>query len=204
MDPHFPFDLVTIASSAGGVDALSRVVSALPAEFPAAVLAVHHLCRDRSSGLAAILGRCTPMPVRFASDGDPIVRGTITLAPPDRHLVVAPKGGLRLTCTERQNYSRPSADPLMISAAFHYGRRLLSVILTGANRDGASGAWAVSYAGGMVIVQDAETSAFPEMPQAAVDLGAAQYVLPLDTIGAAITALVCRPGVEQFFRRAAG
>lgn len=197
-----PFDVVAIASSAGGVDALSRVVSDFPADFPAAVVVTHHLYRHGTSQLASILGRQTAMPVSFASDGDVLTPGTITVAPADHHLVVDEGGIIRLTQTARLNFSRPSADPLFISVAFRYGARALAVVLTGANGDGASGAWAVSYAGGMVIVQDTASCAFAEMPQAAVDIGAADYVLPLDTIGSAVTALVCRPGVARFFRRA--
>lgn len=197
-----PFEIVAIASSAGGVEALSRVLGDLPAGLPAAVVVAQHLRPDRPSALASVLARRTPLPVRFAEDGDTIADGTITLAPPDHHLVVGSDGLLRLTRTAHVNFSRPS-DPLFISAAFHYGPRAMGVVLSGSNRDGAAGAWAISYGGGMVLVQDAATCTFPQMPRAALELGAAHYVLPLDVIGSAIGALVCRPGVAPFFRRRA-
>lgn len=197
---HPPFDVVAIGSSAGGVEALSRVVADLPAGFPAAVVAVHHLYRHGQSALAAILGRVTPLPVSFARDGETLSPGRITIAPADCHLAVDRGGVVRLTRTPRLNFSRPAVDPLFISVAFQFGVRALGVVLTGANGDGGAGAWAIRYAGGMVLVQDTATAAFPEMPQAALSLGAPNYVLPLELIGPAIGALVCRPGVEAMFR----
>lgn len=199
-----PFDIVAIGSSAGGVEALSRVVSALPEDFPAAVVIVHHLYRHGQSALAAILGRLTPLPVSFARDGETLHPGSIAIAPADLHLVVGEGAVVRLTRTARLNFSRPAVDPLFISVAFQFGARALGVVLTGANGDGGVGAWAIRYAGGMVLVQDTSTAAYPEMPQAALSLGAPNYVLPLELIGPAISALVCRPGVEAVFRSQAG
>ncbi|HEX6085375.1 MAG TPA: chemotaxis protein CheB [Thermoanaerobaculia bacterium] len=185
------FDIVAIGSSAGGVEALSRVLSALPADFPAAVVAVHHLSRHNTSVLADVLGRCTSLPVRFAHEDDPLIPGTVLLAPADRHLAIHPDGMLRLTRTARLNFSRPAVDPLLVSVAFQYGPRALGVILTGANGDGGVGAWAIHYTGGVVIVQDTATSLFPQMPESAMSLGAASVMLPLEAIGPAIRELVC-------------
>lgn len=186
-----PFDIVAIGSSAGGVAALSRVLAELPADFPAAVVAVHHLYRHKTSVLADVLGRCTRLPVRFAREADTLLPGTVTLAPADRHLAVYPDGVLRLTRTARLNFSRPAVDPFLVSVAFQYGPRALGVLLTGANGDGGVGAWAIHYTGGLVLVQDTATSLFPQMPESAMSLGAASVMLPLEAIGPMIRDLVC-------------
>jgi two-component system, chemotaxis family, protein-glutamate methylesterase/glutaminase len=108
---------IAIAASAGGLDALIRILSLLPADFPAAIVIVLHLQPDRESQLAPILRRRCHLDVQEASDGDVLMPSTVFVAPPDRHLVIRPGGVLALTDTPQRAYSRPSAEPLFESLA---------------------------------------------------------------------------------------
>lgn len=196
--PRFPgaaFDVVAIATSAGGLRALRVVLSALPADFPAAVLIVQHLDPRHRSLLAEILSRCTPLRVKQAEEGDHLRPGVVYIAAPDRHLLVKPDGTLSLAELELVHFLRPSADLLFESAAGSYRDRVVAVVLTGSGSDGAMGAQAVKKVGGTVIVQDEATSEFYGMPGAAVEAGAVDVQLPLAEVGPALAALVVRGAV---------
>jgi two-component system chemotaxis response regulator CheB len=119
--------------------------------------------------------------VREAGDKEPIEPGAVYLAPPDYHMLVDP-GGFALSIEEHVQHSRPSIDVLFESAADTLGERVIGVILTGANADGACGLGRVKRRGGVTIVQDPETAAKRVMPDAAIATGAADHVTPLDAI----------------------
>jgi two-component system chemotaxis response regulator CheB len=127
--------------------------------------------------------------VREAGDKDSIQPGRVYLAPPDYHLLVEPEG-FALSTDEAVQYSRPSIDVLFDSAADTYGDRLIGVLLTGANEDGAYGLRRVRRRGGVTIVQDPETAERRTMPDAAIAAGAADLVLPLDGIAPKLAELV--------------
>ena len=158
------YDLVVVGSSAGGIEALSLLVSTLPADFPAALVLGQHLGPDRPSHLADILARQSVLPVHTVAEGaaELLAAGTIYIIPPDRdaeiidHTVV-----LRTQFTGRP---KPSIDLLLASAAHAYGERLIAVILTGTGSDGAVGAQAVKAAGGMVIIENPDTASYSSMP----------------------------------------
>jgi two-component system chemotaxis response regulator CheB len=122
------------------------------------------------------------VPVREVDDKEPIVPGTVYFAPPDYHLLVDRGPALALSTDELVNYSRPAIDVLFESAADFYGQSLGGIILTGANADGAAGLAAVRREGGVTIVQQPDTAASSMMPQAALDTGPVDFVLPLDGI----------------------
>jgi two-component system, chemotaxis family, protein-glutamate methylesterase/glutaminase len=188
---HEPaFDIVALASSAGGVHALTQVLGSLPATFPAIVVVVQHLDPRHRSLMPQIFGRHSNLPVFEAADGAELEPGKVYLAPPDRHLLVNRDATLSLTQTELVNFVRPSADLLFESVAAAYGDRAIAVVLTGAGKDGSMGVTAIKKRGGTVIVQDEATSEFFGMPSAAIRTGAVDFVLAIDEIPPALATLV--------------
>jgi len=189
-DGHSAFDVVAVASSAGGLAALSTLLSTLPGDLPASLLVVQHLDPRHRSLMAAILNRRTKLVVREAEHGETIARGTVYTAPPDHHLLAGADGILSLRQTERVHFVRPSADLLFESVAASYRERAIAVVLTGSGVDGAMGVRAIKEMGGTVIAQNEETSAFFSMPNAAIGTGGVDFVLPLDEIAPALVSLV--------------
>lgn len=185
-----PYGIVTIAASAGGVTALGRVLGSLPPGFPVPVVIVQHLDPRHETILAEVLGRRTKLPVRLARHGERAEPGTATIAPPDHHLLLGEDGTLTLTSSALVHFVRPSADLLFESVAGSYGSRAIACVLTGTGRDGAMGASAVKSRGGTVIAQDPALAEFSGMPEAAVETGAVDYILPLDEIASVIRGLV--------------
>ena len=183
------FDVVVIATSAGGLAALTVVLAGLPADFPAAVVVVQHLDPKHRSMMSEILGRKTLMPVTEAKTGEVIGGGRVYLGPPDEHLLVQ-DGRLQLTHEAPVHFLRPSADLLFESAAESYGARVVAVVLTGTGSDGTDGARAIKEAGGIVIAQDEATSQFFGMPGAAAKGVKVDYVLPLGQIAPKLIELV--------------
>ena len=179
-------EAVAFVASAGGVQALTALLSALPPHLDAALIVLLHLLPDHRSHLAAILGRKTELRVKEAEDGDRLEAGCVYVAPPDVHLYVEAGGTLALRDGPAVNHLRPSGDVLLSSLAEACGGRCLAVVLTGLGRDGTAGAEAVKKAGGRVIAQDAATAEFPAMPQAAIAAGVVDQVLPLDEIAPAV------------------
>jgi two-component system chemotaxis response regulator CheB len=182
-------DAIVIGTSAGGVDALSVLLPALPAGLRAAVLIVLHLPRDRPSVLVDVFAPKCRLPVREAEDKQPIERGVVYFAPSDYHLLVDTGPRIALSADEPVNFSRPSIDVLFESAADIYGARLLGVILTGASHDGALGLETVRRAGGVTIVQAPDSAQVPLMAAAALERGPVDQVLSLDQIADLLHAL---------------
>lgn len=174
-------EAVVVGASAGGIEALTVLLRALPVDFTAAMLIVQHLSRGRESRLREIFASKCVLPVRDASDKMRIKHGHVYLAPSDYHLLVDDEDGpqLALSIDEPVHFSRPSIDVLFESAADVYQHRLMGVVLTGANSDGAQGLDAIRHAGGVTVVQDPETAAYPAMPAAALSLGRPDFVLSL-------------------------
>jgi two-component system chemotaxis response regulator CheB len=185
-------DIVTIGASAGGVEALMTIARTLPADLQAAVFIVLHMPPDGFSVLPTLLRRVGPLPASHPTDGDPIRRGQIYVAPPDHHLTLH-DGHVRLVRGPRENRSRPSVDPLMRSAAQHYGPRAIGVILSGSLDDGTAGLLALKRRGGVAIVQDPKDALFPGMPASAMSVVKVDHCLPLSSIGPTIARLVTEP-----------
>src|SRR6185369_13898660 len=142
-----PQDIVVIGASAGGIEALRVLVGALPADLPASIFAVLHTSPQAPGMLAEILDHAGRLSARSARDGEPIRRGTIYVAPPDRHLLIEPNL-VRVTRGPKENRFPPAIDPLFRSAAQTYGPRTIGVILTGYLDDGSAGLWTVKQLGG--------------------------------------------------------
>jgi two-component system chemotaxis response regulator CheB len=191
-----PFDVVVIGASAGGVEALHTLVNALPFPLPVAVLIVQHLDPRHKSVLAFLLGRHTRIPVKQAAQDEPIHAGTIYIAPPDMHLLVA-NGRVELSHSRLVHFTRPSIDLLFESVAGAYGERAIGIILTGSGIDGATGVRAIKRMGGTTIAQEVKSAAHAGMPQAAQATGCIDYTLPLDEIGPALVELITPGGTEQ-------
>lgn len=172
-------EAIAIGASAGGVEALGALLPRLPADFRPAVFVVLHVVPDRDSLLARIFGDRCVLPVTEANDKEPIQGGKIYFAPPDYHLQVEPDRTWSLSVDEAVNYSRPSIDVLFESAALTYGEKLLGILLTGANHDGAQGLAAIKAAAGVTWAQDPATAFCDAMPRSAVELGAVDHLLTL-------------------------
>jgi two-component system chemotaxis response regulator CheB len=198
---HHPrFGIVVIGASLGGLEALRRLLSPLPAEFPAPIVVVRHVrCGQSGCVVEMLLGGHTLLGVKEAEAGDLLRPGTVYLAPPCKHLLVESGGTLALSEAPKVNLVRPSADVLFRSAADAYGQRALAVVLTGSLGDGAAGVRAVKGAGGTVLAQDEATSEAFGMPSAAIGTGCVDFVLPLGTISAALTSLVMVRGGAHLF-----
>ena len=192
--PAGRFDIVAVAASAGGVQALSAFVRALPADFPVPVLIVQHLDPRHDTMIADILDRRCVLRVKLAEDRELAERGTVYIAPPDHHLVVGDGGTLALSSGPRTHFVRPAADVLFESVARAYGARAIACVLTGTGRDGAEGAQEVRSRGGAVIVENPETAQFTGMPNAAVEAGKVDLVLPLAEIPPAVNELLAANG----------
>jgi two-component system chemotaxis response regulator CheB len=177
-------DGIVIGGSAGAVEALESLLPALPAWFPAAVFIVLHLPRDRPSMLAEVFAAKCALPVEEAEDKAPVRPGTVYFAPPDYHLLIEQGRCLALSVDDPVNLSRPSVDVLFESAADVYGSSLMGIILSGASADGAAGLVAVRAAGGLTVVQEPASAAFPLMTTSALERCPVDYVLPLAEIAA--------------------
>ena len=156
--------LVVVGSSAGGIEALSVLVSSLPANFPAPIVLAQHLDPRQRSSLGSILQRRTALPVQTVAAHTPLRAGEVYVVPENRHVTL--KEGFIETQEDHLGRPRPSLNLLLSSAAEAYGERLIAVILTGSGSDGALGAVEVKRAGGIVIIQNPETARYPSMPLA--------------------------------------
>jgi two-component system chemotaxis response regulator CheB len=174
--------LIVVGASAGGVEALSRLVATLPADLPAAVAIVLHVAPEGTSVLPDILDRSGELDVRSARDGDAIRPGHAYVAPPNRHLVVE-DGRLWLRHGPRENGHRPAIDRLFNSAAETYGPQAVGVVLTGTLDDGAAGLATIKLHGGRAVVQDPQDAQHSGMPANAIARTEVDHVVALARIG---------------------
>jgi two-component system chemotaxis response regulator CheB len=175
-------DAIAIGTSAGGVEVLSMLLPMLRAGCRLAVFIVMHIPRERPSLLPEIFAARCALPVREAEDKEPVQPGTVYFAPPDYHLLLDRGPAFALSSDEPVHFSRPSIDVLFESAADIYGERLMGLILTGANQDGAQGLAAVGRAGGRTVVQDPGCAPAAYLPKSALQQGPVDFVLSLRQI----------------------
>lgn len=183
--------LIVMGASVGGVNALSTICAALPASFPAPILAVMHV-GARNSVLPEVLGKNSALPVRFAETGEAVRPGCILLAPPGQHMLVVSAAGqpcIELTRGPKENHTRPAIDPLFRSAAAAYGRRVVGVILSGYLDDGTAGLQAIKACGGKALVQEPQEAQAPSMPQSALAHVEVDWRLPVAGMAAVLLAL---------------
>jgi two-component system, chemotaxis family, protein-glutamate methylesterase/glutaminase len=183
-----PRDLVVIGASAGGVEALTILLTKLPADLPAAVAVVLHRSPYYESRLPAVLGRRATLDVREPGHGERVEPGRVYVAPRDLHMVLN-DGRLELHRGPKEHYTRPAIDPLFATAARAYGARVVGVQLTGSGDDGVAGLLAIKAGGGISIAQDPSEAAFPAMPLNAMLFDHVEAVLPLEGIADALVTL---------------
>lgn len=194
------FEAVVIGSSAGGIKALSTVLSALPSEFPLPIIIVQHLHPNSDSYLARILAAKSGLTVKQADEKEPIQPGVVYLAPPNYHLLIEEDRTFSLSVEGPVNFARPAVDVLFESAIYAYRGKLIGIILTGANHDGSQGVKKIKRAGGYVIVQDPDKAEAEAMPRAAIAATHVDKVLPLDQIGPYLLQLVNRSNSRRYAR----
>ncbi|HVV07386.1 MAG TPA: chemotaxis protein CheB [Puia sp.] len=176
------YEAVVVGVSAGGFAVLSRILEGLPDSFPMPVIVIQHRSKDERTLLEELLrGKCT-IRIKQADEKERIQGGVVYFAPADYHLLIESDRSFSLTCDEPVNFSRPSIDLSFETAAEVYGNKLVGIILTGSNGDGAAGMKAIRQRGGLTIAQDPETAVFPRMPRAAIEIGAVQHIFTLEEI----------------------
>ena len=175
------YDLVAVGTSLGGLSALKILLEYIPKEFPAALAIVQHRHRESDQALSAFLQKFTVLPVHEVEDKERILPGHVYFAPADYHLLVEYEH-FSLSVDAPVSYARPSIDVLLESAADIYGKRVIGVLLTGANQDGVRGLSTVQARGGTTIVQAPDTAESPILLSAAIAALAVDWVLPLTQI----------------------
>ena len=186
-------DAIVIGTSAGGVEALLRILPSIPGQMPCAILVVVHLPRERPSLLTEIFRHKSAMTVDEAIDKAEIRAGHIYFAPPDYHMLVDSGPQIALSVDDVIQFSRPSIDVLFESAADVYGKHLLGILLTGGNEDGAAGIAYIAASGGLTILQDPDEAVASAMPEAARKLMTPTHIMRLDDIAAYLINLASKP-----------
>jgi len=187
--PELP--VVALVASAGGLDAVSRVLKVLPEGVRAAVVVLIHQQPERDNLLPRVLQRSSALPVAAARDGTPLVGGRVIVAPPGRHLLITGELRTALIDSGAAPPSRPSADLLLTTLALAAGPQAIAVVLSGHGHDGATGATAVHAFGGTVVASDEASSTYFSMPEATIGRdGIIDHIVTLDQIGDLVGSLV--------------
>jgi two-component system chemotaxis response regulator CheB len=157
---------------------IEALLSTLPSTFALGLVVVQHMTDGFTAGMLRWLQERCSLTIKVAEEGDQIVPRRVLFTPESRHLVVASGGRIHLSDAEPVNGHRPAVDVAFMSLAKVYGARSAGILLTGMGSDGAAGLLAIRKAGGITLVQDEQSCAVFGMPRAAIELGAAQQVLP--------------------------
>lgn len=176
------YNAVVIGMSAGGMDILMNVFANLDNSFPLPVIVVQHLHPLHKSELPDILGRYTAMDVIEAFDKCPIEPGKLYIAPADYHLLVERDLTISLSRDDKVNYSRPSIDLLFESAAYVWSDKLIGILCTGANSDGAEGIRTIKKFSGLTIAENPQTAEYSAMPDSAVETGCVDLIYTKEEI----------------------
>jgi two-component system chemotaxis response regulator CheB len=185
------YDLIVAGASLGGFDALATLLGALPENYPLPLAVVQHRSIDSDELLSILLGRACRLPVAEVEDKQPILPGMIYIAPANYHLLVE-KDHFALSVDERVQFARPSIDVLFESAADAYRDKVVAILLSGSNEDGAHGIARIKARGGLTIVQDPVSAESPRMPEAAIAGSEVDHVLTLAEIAQFLTNIVDR------------
>ncbi len=183
------YKAIVIGASAGGMTAMTRLFSYLPAGYQLPVIVAQHLHPTQGDKLFAHFNYKCALTVKEAWDKEPILPGHIYFAPANYHLLVEPDQTFSLSVDDKVNHSRPSIDVLFASAASVWPDSLVGIILTGASVDGARGLYRIRECGGLTIAQEPDTAEHSFMPKAAIDAGSVSIRLELDEIGAFLSNL---------------
>lgn len=182
-------DIVVIGASAGGVEALTKLVRALPRGYTGTLFVVLHIAPEGTSVLSSILTRAGPLPANTAKEGDLPKPGNIYVAPPNKHLLIDDAGRIALSGGPTENGHRPAVDPLFRTAAAVHGARAVGVVLSGSRDDGTAGLRAIKTAGGYAIAQDPNEALAPSMPLSAIEHVHVDAIRSVDDIAALLVDL---------------
>jgi len=196
MGANRKYEAVVIGVSAGGLTALNEILPALSSAFRLPVLVVQHISPSSDSYLPVHFSVRIALRSKEAEDKEPILGGTIFFAPPNYHMMVECDRTIALSVDPKVNFSRPAIDVLFETAAETYRDRLIGVVLTGGNSDGARGLARIKELGGLAIVQSPGTAEAQAMPLAAIEATKVDHVLPLDRIGSLINS-ICTSGDNE-------
>ncbi len=190
-------DIVVIGGSAGSLQVLQTILSALPWNFPAAVFIVLHTSEDSPGLLPEILNRYSKLPVMYAVHNAELLPSRVYVAPAGQRHLFLDRGNIRLKPGPRENRSRPSIDVLFRSASQAYGNRVIGVVLSGNLDDGTAGLLAIKDRGGIAVVQDPDQALAPSMPASAIEAANVDFVLSVEEIGPKLIELTRMEGVEK-------
>jgi len=187
-------EIIVVGASAGGVEALTTVLTGLPKTFNTPIVVAQHMDPSAEMFFTDQLNKKLTMTVKCPDDKDPIVNKMVYIAPAAYHLLIEEDHTFSLSTDPRVKYSRPSIDVLFESAAEVYEEKLIGVILTGANSDGSLGLKKIKEYGGLTIVQDPNTAKVGKMPRSAMEESHVDYVLALQQIAKTLEKLTTRAG----------
>jgi two-component system chemotaxis response regulator CheB len=185
---HDNIPVIVVGASAGGFEALKKLVAGLPKDLRASVFIVWHMSPDIRGVLPEVLNRENTIEAAHAFDGELIKPNRIYVAPPDRHLLIE-NGKVRVTRGPKENRFRPAVDPLFRSAAYVYNNRVIGVILSGALDDGTAGLWTIKHRGGIAVVQDPKDAEVPSMPENALREVEVDYTVPVSEMASLLVRL---------------
>jgi len=172
------FEAIVIGVSSGGFETLPNVLKGFPKEFSLPIIIVHHTApyTDNSFYIKHLIEKCG-LTVKEVEEKESIVRGIVYIAPPNYHILVELDKTFSLSADDKISFSRPSVDVLFETAAEAYRKKLIGILLTGANSDGVNGLRTIKKFNGTTIAQDPKTCSSTMMPQCAIDAGVIDYIL---------------------------
>lgn len=182
MEGNKQYDAIVIGTSAGGFKAVSTILENLSADYPVPLIVVQHRAKQSQDLFEEVLQRKCRMRVKQADEKEKVKSGSVYVAPPDYHLLVEMDHTFSLSSDPPVQFSRPSIDVLFESAACAYTNKLIGIILTGSNSDGAAGISVIQSLGGLTIAQDPAEAEYSLMPQAAIDTQGIKHVWGLSAI----------------------
>jgi two-component system, chemotaxis family, protein-glutamate methylesterase/glutaminase len=181
-------DIIVIGASAGGTDAIRKLVAGFPPDLPASVFVTIHVPSNRGGILPAVITSAGPLVAVHPNDGEPIRQGRIYVAPPDYHLLIR-NDHIHLGHGPKENLQRPCINVMFRSAAGSYGERVAGVLLTGLLDDGAAGLWEIQQHNGATIVQEPGEATYRSMPDSAIRGLNVQYIEPIAHMAPLLTRL---------------
>ena len=189
-------NIIVIGASAGGFEALKKLVKKLPTDLDAAIFIVWHMSPDVRGILPDVFNRLETIQAANAYDKEPVEMNRIYVAPPDHHLIIE-DGLVRVTKGPKENRFRPAVDPLFRSAAYEYGSRVIGVVLSGALDDGTAGLWRIKANGGITVVQDPADAEVPSMPESALREVEVDHCVRIDELADLLVRLSSEEVIEK-------
>lgn len=177
-----PYKAIVIGGSAGSFQGITRILSSLPDDFDLPIIMCLHRLKHVRNGFVEALSIKSVKPVEEPYDKQNIKKKKVYLAPANYHLMLELGNTFALSTDEMVNNSRPSIDITFATAAYVYKSKLIGILLSGANRDGAMGIKKVKDWGGLTVVQDPNECMMPTMPNAALEATEVDHVLSVDNI----------------------